>query len=125
MVARAGRVYFAPGGAHLHYGAAARLQLAALPATVHRPSADELFASVAEHAGPAGIGVVLTGMGDDGAKGLLSIRQHGGHTFGQDRASSAVFGMPNAAARLGAVTDVLPLDKLAAAIQRAVREVRA
>jgi len=125
VVARAGRVYFAPGGAHLHYTAAGRLQLAASPETVHRPSADELFASVADHAGPAAIGVLLTGMGDDGAKGLLAIRRAGGRTVAQDEASSAVFGMPNAAARLGAVTELLPLDKLAAAIQRAVREVRA
>lgn len=125
VAARAGRVFFAPGGAHLHYTAAGRLELATSPVTVHRPSADELFSSVAEHAGPAGIGVLLTGMGDDGALGLLSIRQRGGHTFAQDQATSAVFGMPNAAARLGAVTDLVALDKLAAAIQRAVREVRA
>jgi two-component system, chemotaxis family, protein-glutamate methylesterase/glutaminase len=125
MVARVGRVYFAPGGAHLRYSAGGRLRLTTTPVTVHRPSADELFGSVADHAGPAGIGVLLTGMGDDGARGLLSIRQHGGRTLAQDQASSAVFGMPNAAARLGAVTDMLPLGKLAKAVQRAVREVRA
>jgi two-component system chemotaxis response regulator CheB len=124
-VARAGRVYFAPGGAHLRYAATGRLELATKPVTLHRPSADELFDSVAKHSGPAGIGILLTGMGDDGARGLLSMRQRGGHTYAQDQASSAVFGMPNAAARLGAVTSLLPLSKLAAAIQRAVREVRA
>jgi two-component system chemotaxis response regulator CheB len=125
VVARAGRVYFAPGGAHLRYVGGGRLELATTPVTLHRPSADELFHSVAHHAGSAGIGVLLTGMGDDGANGMLAMRQRGGHTFGQDQASSAVFGMPNAAARLGAVTALLPLDKLAAAVQRAVREVRA
>jgi two-component system chemotaxis response regulator CheB len=125
QLARAGRIYFAPGGRHLRYGANGRLELATAPATVHRPSADELFQSVAEHAGPAAIGVLLTGMGDDGAKGLLAIHRRGGHTLAQDEASSAVFGMPKAAERLGAVTELLPLDKLAAGIRRAVREVQA
>jgi len=119
----AGRIYVAPGGFHLRYGATGRLELDEAPATVHRPSADELFGSVAEHAGSAGIGVLLTGMGDDGAKGLLAIHQRGGRTLAQDEASSAVFGMPKAAERLGAVTRLLPLDDLAAGIQRAVREV--
>jgi two-component system chemotaxis response regulator CheB len=92
---------------------------------MHRPSADELFQSVAEAAGPAGVGVLLTGMGEDGAKGLLAIHQHGGHTLAQDKASSAVFGMPKAAQRLGAVTELHPLSKMAAGIQRAVRELSA
>jgi two-component system chemotaxis response regulator CheB len=90
---------------------------------VHRPSADELFRSVADQAGPAGIGVVLTGMGEDGAQGLLAMRRRGAATLAQDEATSAVFGMPRAAERLGAVTDLLPLGKLAIAIQRAVRQV--
>jgi len=124
QLARAGRIYFAPGGRHLRYTANNRLELATAPVTVHRPSADELFRSVAEQAGPAAVGVLLTGMGDDGAKGLLAIRRRGGHTFAQDEESSAVFGMPKAADRLGAVTELLPLDKLAAAIRRAVREVQ-
>lgn len=123
-VACAGRIYVAPGGFHLRYGATGRLELDEAPATVHRPSADELFGSVAEHAGSAGIGVLLTGMGDDGAKGLLAIHQRGGRTLAQDEASSAVFGMPKAAERLGAVTRLVPLHDLAAGIQRAVREVQ-
>jgi two-component system chemotaxis response regulator CheB len=123
--ARPGRIYIAPGQRHLHYRANGTLELAAAPATAHRPSADELFRSVADSAGPAAIGVLLTGMGEDGAKGLLAIRHHGGHTLAQDEVSSAVFGMPRAAARLGAVTELLPLVKIAAGIQRAVREVLA
>jgi two-component system chemotaxis response regulator CheB len=123
QLARPGRIYFAPGGRHLRYGANGRLELDESPATVHRPSADELFRSVADHAGSAGVGVLLTGMGDDGARGLLAIHQQGGLTLAQDEASSAVFGMPKAAVRLGAVTELLPLDKLADAIQQAVREV--
>ena len=123
QLARPGRVYFAPGEHHLRYAANGRLELATSPVTTHRPSADELFQSVAENAGPAGIGVLLTGMGDDGARGLLAIHQRGGQTLAQDEASSPVFGMPKAAARMGAVTELLPIDKLADAVQRAVREV--
>ena len=123
QIARAGRIYLAPGGTHLHFSANRRLELAELPVSVHRPSADELFKSVADSAGSAAIGVLLTGMGDDGAQGLLAIRRQGGTTLAQDEASSAVFGMPKAAERLGAVTEMLPLGKLASAIHRAVRQV--
>ena len=124
-VARSGRVYLAPGEVHLRLAANGRLELAATPATVHRPSADQLFESVAERAGRAGVGVLLTGMGEDGARGLLEIHRRGGRTFAQDEASSAVFGMPRAAQRLGAVAsvDLLPLDQLAAAIRRVVSAV--
>lgn len=117
-----GQVYFAPGERHLRLRPEGALELTTSPVTAHRPSADELFRSVAEIAGPAGIGVLLTGMGDDGAKGLLTIRESGGHTLAQDEESSTVFGMPKAAVRAGAVTQVLPLDRIAGAVQRAVRE---
>ena len=116
-----GRIYIAPGGTHLRLGTNRRLELAERPVTVHRPSANELFTSVADNAGSAGIGVLLTGMGDDGAEGLLAIRRHGGVTLAQDEASSAVFGMPQAADRLGAVIEMLPLARMATAIQRAVQ----
>ena len=121
QLARPGRVYLAPGGVHLRLGAKLRLDLDPQPVTTHRPSADVLFASVAEHAGPAAVGVVLTGMGEDGARGLLEIRDRGGHTLGQDEASCAVFGMPRAAQRLGGVTDLRPLSQIAAAVRYAVR----
>jgi two-component system, chemotaxis family, protein-glutamate methylesterase/glutaminase len=121
-VPRPGRVYVAPGGLHLRLGADSRLALSPDPVTVHRPSADELFRSVAEHAGRGAIGVLLTGMGDDGAKGLLAIKDHGGRTFAQDEASSAVFGMPAAARRLGAVEDMMPPEALARAITAATLE---
>jgi two-component system chemotaxis response regulator CheB len=120
--ARPGRVYVAPGGVHLRLGADFRLELDPDPPALHRPSADELFLSVAEHAGAAAIGVLLTGMGDDGAKGLLAIRRRGGRTLAQDKESCAVFGMPAAAQRLGAVDDLLPPAELATAIARASRE---
>lgn len=123
QIALPGHVYFAPAGRHLRYTASGRLLLTEAPQSVHTPSADELFASIAESAGRAGIGVLLTGMGEDGAVGLLAIRRNGGRTMAQDEASSTVFGMPKAAERMGAVSDLLPVDKLADAIQRAVREV--
>jgi two-component system chemotaxis response regulator CheB len=124
-LAESGRVYLAPGDRHLRLGVNRRLELASTPVTVHRPSADQLFESVAERAGRAGVGVLLTGMGEDGARGLLAMLRQGGHTFAQDEASSAVFGMPRAAQRLGAVADgdLLPLDRLAAAVLRAVSAV--
>jgi two-component system chemotaxis response regulator CheB len=120
--ARPGRVYVAPGGLHLRLGSDSRLVLDASPLTVHRPSADELFLSVAEQAGPAAIGVLLTGMGDDGARGLLAIKDRGGTTLAQDEASCAVFGMPAAARRLGAVERMLPPAELARAISAASQE---
>jgi two-component system chemotaxis response regulator CheB len=121
--ARGGRVYFAPGGVHLRLGPAAQLELSPTPASLHRPSADELFLSVAAQVGAAAIGVLMTGMGDDGAKGLLAIHQQGGRTLAQDEASCAVFGMPAAAQRLGAVSQMLPPEELARAIVHAGREV--
>jgi two-component system, chemotaxis family, protein-glutamate methylesterase/glutaminase len=119
-----GQVYIAPGGLHLRLGVNRHLVLSPTPPSMHCPSADELFSSVAEHAGAAGIGVVLTGMGDDGALGLLAMRRAGGRTFGQDEASCAVFGMPQAAERIGALAELLPLDRLAYRIQVAVRSAR-
>jgi two-component system chemotaxis response regulator CheB len=121
QLARPGRVYLAPGNVHLRLGANHHLELDPQPVTTHRPSADVLFASVAEYAGTAAVGVLLTGMGEDGARGLLAIHDRGGHTLGQDEESCAVFGMPRAAQRLGAVTDLRPLSQLAAAVRHAVR----
>ena len=94
------------------------------PPALHRPSADVLFRSIAAHAGAAGIGVVLTGMGDDGAAGLLALRQGGGAVVAQDEASCAVFGMPRAAQQGGAVDRFTRIDEVAAAIQAAVARVR-
>jgi two-component system chemotaxis response regulator CheB len=119
-----GHVYIGPGGVHLRLDARCQIALDPAPPAVHRPSADELFRSVAEHAGPAGVGVVMTGMGSDGASGLLALHSRGGRTIAQDEASCAVFGMPQAACRLGAVSDVVALCDVAAAVVRAVREVR-
>jgi two-component system chemotaxis response regulator CheB len=113
-----GVVYIGPGQTHLKIDGNLRIVLDPEPASTHRPSADELFKSVAAHAGSGGIGVVLTGMGDDGTAGLLALRTRGGLTIGQDEATCAVFGMPRAAQQAGAVTTVLPVDGIAAAILR-------
>ena len=111
--ARPGTVYIAPAGVHLRVGADLVLTLGSEPVSLHRPSADELFQSVAGSLGGRSIGVVLTGMGEDGAAGLLALRQAGGHTIAQDEATSAVYGMPRAAYLAGAVTSVLPLNAIA------------
>src|SRR5205823_1208723 len=79
-----------------------------------RPSVDVLFDSVARCAGDNAVGVLLTGMGDDGARGLLRLRQAGAHTIAQDEASSVVFGMPMEAVKRGAAEAVVPLDEVAA-----------
>src|SRR4029450_13040093 len=87
----------------------------------HRPTVDVLFRSVAQAAGPHAVGVIMTGMGDDGAAGLLEMRQRGAATLAQDEATSIVFGMPREAVVRGAVGEVLPLDHLAAATLREAR----
>jgi two-component system chemotaxis response regulator CheB len=120
--AQPGRVYVAPGETHLRLGPRRQLTLDPEPRTTHRPSADELLHSIAREAGALGVGAVLTGMGEDGAAGLLAMRQAGGRTFAQDAETSTVFGMPRAAERLGAAQRLLPPERLAIAIAGAVRE---
>ncbi len=117
-----GRVHVAPGDVHLRLASRPlRMTLDEEPALLARPSGDELLTSVAAVAGPAAIGVVLTGMGDDGARGLLAIRAAGGATFAQDAASSVVDGMPRAARELGAVGRSLPPRALGHAVAELVR----
>lgn len=111
-----GQVHIAPGGLrHLVLSRGARLQMKLVQGDAvagHRPSVDMLLVSVAELLGPRGVGALLTGMGRDGAEGLLRLRQAGGQTIGQDEASSVVFGMPRAAAAIDACETVLPLDRI-------------
>jgi two-component system, chemotaxis family, protein-glutamate methylesterase/glutaminase len=118
-----GVVYVAPTGAHLKLASGRRLVLDATPERLHRPSADELFASVAAGAGRSSVGVLLTGMGDDGAAGLLALRERGAATIAQDERSSVVFGMPRAALQLGAVAELLDLGRIPAAVRAAVARV--
>jgi two-component system chemotaxis response regulator CheB len=87
-----------------------------------KPAADPLIESVARAYGADTIGVVLTGMGSDGADGLVAVNGSGGHTIVQDEATSVVWGMPGAAVKRGAAQQVVPLSDVAGAIRRAVQE---
>lgn len=113
----AGHAYVAAGGRHLRVvrsGARWHCRLGDDdPVRRHRPSVDVLFESVAAHAGRNASAALLTGMGDDGARGLLALRKAGAYTFAQDEASSVVWGMPGAAVALGATDEVLPLSQIA------------
>lgn len=113
VTALPGRVYVAPPDAHLRLRPGRVLATDPEPASLHVPSVDELFASVALCDDVCGIGVLMTGMGRDGARGLLDMRERGHLTLAQDEATSAVFGMPQAAQQLHAVGELLPLDALA------------
>ena len=112
-----GHVYVAPGDHHLKLvrsGANYVVRLDAGPAVNrHRPSVDVLFDSAAQQAGGNAIGILLTGMGKDGAEGLLTMRRAGAHTLAQDEESSLVFGMPREAIARDGATEVLPLDQMA------------
>jgi two-component system chemotaxis response regulator CheB len=117
----AGRVYVAPEGRHL-VPELQTIHLVATPRTTPIPSVDVTMQAAAHRWGAQAIGVLLTGMGSDGARGLLAIRQAGGVTIAQDQATSTIFGMPNVAIQMGAAQKILPLDKIAAAIQEVVPE---
>lgn len=121
LVLRAGTACIAPGGRHLVItrGAGGALQCQLEDgATIsgHRPSVDRLFDSVAAVAGKSTLGVILTGMGSDGAEGLLRLRQSGAMTLGQNEASCVVYGMPRAAFQCGAVTSEVALSGMAEAM---------
>jgi two-component system chemotaxis response regulator CheB len=117
------RALIAPGNRHLvlhrrdaHYVVEV---MGGPPVCRHRPSVDVLFRSVAQTAGACAVGVILTGMGDDGAAGLLEMKEAGAATIAQDERTSVVFGMPGEAVRRGAALEVLPLSHIAPAMQRA------
>ncbi|OPX98322.1 MAG: Chemotaxis response regulator protein-glutamate methylesterase [Syntrophorhabdus sp. PtaB.Bin006] len=117
-----GRALIAPGNRHMllkRSGARYFVEVKDGPlVNRHRPSVDVLFRSAARYAGKNAVGVIMTGMGDDGAKGLLEMKQEGAYTIAQDEASCVVFGMPKEAIKLGAVDSVLPLDKISGAALR-------
>jgi two-component system chemotaxis response regulator CheB len=112
-----GQVLIAPGGFHMilrNSGARYYVQIKDGPDVFHqKPSVEVLFQSVAQTAGRNAVGAILTGMGADGAKGLLLMRQAGARTIAQDEATCVVFGMPNEAIKCGAAEHVLPLTKVA------------
>lgn len=113
----AGRVYLAPGHSHLlleRFAGKFRTVLSQeAPVNRHRPSVDVLFRAAAKCLGADAIGVMLTGMGKDGAAAMLEMKRAGAYNFAQDEASCVVFGMPREAIALGAVDEVVPLPKMA------------
>lgn len=115
-----GRALIAPGNHHLllkRSGARYYVEIKEGPLVCrHRPSVDVLFRSAARYAGQNAVGVILTGMGDDGARGMLEMKQAGATTIAQDEATCVVFGMPKEAIKHGAVDKVLPLQSVAGAI---------
>jgi two-component system chemotaxis response regulator CheB len=115
-----GRALIAPGNHHLllqRSGARYFVDVKDGPLVCrHRPSVDVLFRSAARYAGPNAVGVILTGMGDDGARGMLEMKQAGATTIAQDEATCVVFGMPKEAIKLNGVDKVLPLPSIAGAI---------
>ncbi len=118
---RAGRVVLAPTGRHLLVAEGVARLSDAPPVDTFKPSVTPLFASAARAYGARACGVILTGMGRDGAEGLKAIKDAGGPTVAQDEATSAVFGMPRAAIELGAVDRVLPLDDIPRALVELTR----
>lgn len=114
-----GTTYVAPSGFHLAVRADGRIKLEDTPPLMgFKPSCDRLLESAAAAFGRRAIGVILTGMGRDGAKGLKAIREAGGHTVAQDEASCVVFGMPREAIALGAAEKILPLEQIAEQLAR-------
>lgn len=117
-----GRALIAPGGKHMllkRSGAKYYVEIKdGSLVSRHRPSVDVLFRSTARYAGKNSVGVIMTGMGDDGAKGMLEMKEAGAYNFAQDEASSLIFGMPKEAIKLGGVDMILPLIQLPMAVLR-------
>ncbi len=121
--ALAGTVYVAPPDYHLHWENRRTWLRKGERECWQRPSGNVLFRSMAESALPT-IGVILTGLGEDGAQGLLALRESGGHTIAQNRESCVVYGMPKAAVRIGAVIEELPLERIGSRVLDLAEESR-
>ena len=121
-----GVCYIAPGNYHLLLNKRGSNYYIELnqepPVRTHRPSIDKAFYSLAEKASPNSLGIILTGMVDDGAKGMKEMYDNGCYTIAQDEETSVVFGMPKQAIKLGGVKKVLPLDQISGAIMNYVKE---
>lgn len=121
-----GKVLLAPGNLHTmvkRSGASYMVEVKEGPlVNRHRPSVDVMFSSVASYVGKNAIGVILTGMGGDGAKGMLKMKEAGSHNIAQDEASCVVFGMPKVAIELGGTHEVLPLQKITSQVMKLASE---
>jgi two-component system, chemotaxis family, protein-glutamate methylesterase/glutaminase len=116
-----GMIYLCPGSHHLRLTSAGKIALeSGSRVEGYRPSADRAFESIAEYARALAVGVVLTGMGNDAAKGAKAVKAAGGYVLAQDEATSMIFGMPAEAIKTGAVDEVLGLGEISAAIERRV-----
>ncbi len=116
-----GQLYVCPGSHHLRVSPTGRVSLDDGPRIGgYRPCADLTLESAAEYAGPMAIGVILTGMGNDGAKGVQAVRAAGGHTIAQDESTAVIFGMPQEAIKTGAVDQVLPMEAIYHAIEKRI-----
>jgi two-component system chemotaxis response regulator CheB len=128
MVVRAGHAYIAPGGKHMEVKRSGTRTILHLhegtPENSCRPAVDVLFRSAPETCSGPVLGVIMTGMGQDGLRGCEIIREHGGQVVAQDEASSVVWGMPGYVAKAGYANRILPLDQIAGEISRRVREGR-
>lgn len=121
-----GRALIGPGNKHILLKRSGARYYAAIKdgplVCRHRPSVDVLFRSASRYAGSNAIGVIMTGMGDDGARGMLEMKESGAFTMAQDEESCIIYGMPNEAVNLGAVDIILPLDSIAGAVLREYRK---
>jgi two-component system, chemotaxis family, protein-glutamate methylesterase/glutaminase len=116
-----GNIYVCPGSHHLRVSPTGRVSLDDGPRIGgYRPCADLTLESAADYAGPMAIGVILTGMGNDGAKGVQAIRAAGGYTIAQDESTAVIFGMPQEAIKTGAVDQVLPMESIYHAIEKRI-----
>jgi two-component system chemotaxis response regulator CheB len=116
-----GQLYVCPGSHHLRVSPTGRVSLDDGPRIGgYRPCADLTMESASDYAGPLAIGVILTGMGNDGAKGVQAIRSVGGHTIAQDESTAVIFGMPQEAIKTGTVDQILPIDSIYLAIEKRI-----
>jgi two-component system chemotaxis response regulator CheB len=116
-----GTVYVCPGSHHMRVSPTGRVTLDDGPRILgYRPCADVTLETAAEYAGPLCIGVILTGMGNDGTRGAQAVKNAGGYVLAQDEATSVIFGMNAEAIRAGHVDQVLPIDNIFAAIEKRI-----
>lgn len=116
-----GQIYVCPGSHHMRVSPSGRVSLDDGPRiNGYRPCADLTLESAAEFAGPMTIGIILTGMGNDGVKGVQAVRAAGGHTIAQDESTAVIFGMPQEAIQSGSVDQVLPMDWIYRAVEKRV-----